>query len=132
MRVYTVFWHYISNHGTCVREADSPEDACRQVVRGFSEEFGRKAELVAVEGIHLMRKATAYDPAAEILATQGCSFLLRNGRRGVVKSRWVTNLAERFVGKFEDSPEHTPIRTIEVVEFMPEDGPGCNAGGGVR
>lgn len=134
MKTYTVFWHYIGNHGAYIREAKSNEEACRSVMRGFSEDFDKRAELVAVEGEHLMRPARAYDKDLEVLATQGCTFALDDGRRGVVFSREVTSADERFIGRLDDDEPgvRRPIGTKKVVEYLPADGVACNAGGGAR
>ena len=29
MKTFTVFWFYVGNHGAYIREAETPEDACR-------------------------------------------------------------------------------------------------------
>jgi hypothetical protein len=131
MKTFTVFWFYVGNHGAYIREAETPEDACRGVVRGFSEDFGKRAELIAVEGEHLMRPAKAYDPTLEVLGTQGCTFTLDDGRHGIVFSRQVTSLDERFIGRLDGDEPGTrrPITTQKVVEFIPADGPCCAAGG---
>ena len=60
MRTFTVFWHFVGNHGAYIRDAESAEAACRSIILGFSDEFAQKATLVAVEGAHRMRPASSY------------------------------------------------------------------------
>lgn len=136
-RNYTVFWHYVGNHGAYQRWADTPEEACRSVIRGFSDDFAAKAELVAVEGSHMMRPAKAYDKSLEVLATAGCRFTLDDGRHGIVLSRQITEHDKMLVGWLDEDdraelPDGRAIGTKKVVEYLPADGPGCSAGNARR
>lgn len=132
MRTYTVFWFYVGNHGAYRREANSPEEACRQVIRGFSDDFAERVELVAVEGDHRMRPGKAYGKHLERLAVQGCTLTLGDGRHGVVLSREVTKHDKTFLGRMDDDEEARIIKLADVAEFLPADGPCCASGGQIK
>lgn len=131
MRTFTVIWHYIGNHGSMQVDACTREAAMRRVIRGFSDDFAKRATLCAIEGVHVFRTASSL-AEIEVLATRGCRAILENGAGTWIVDQDMVTDEDLMIWIVSSGGTRGRVNVSAIAEFLPADGVACSAGGGAR
>jgi hypothetical protein len=119
MKVYTVFWNFVANSGTRTVQAHTESHAIRQVIGSYGPEFGQKATLCAVQGVHVFKRASGMlEP--EVLGTRGCRVILGEGgaeNTAILDQDFVTDEDPKVWVVIGDV--RTQILAEDVTEYLP-------------
>lgn len=126
LKVYTVIWFYLANHGTETVMAYSKADAMMKVCRMYSSDFAERGQVCAVEG------ALEFTDAKEAVnpVVSDCDEIIAAGRKVVLNGVVLTvvrafalDTSEPLHLSTESGVRVRTARVADIDEFLPVNTP---------